>query len=156
MSTDYLFDPKRIAALRKSGFLDSQEKFSEIATQAAFKLEADICQINALTGEVQNTVACFPFTEYASLPVEDTGCQVPIATGETFVVDKTETHPITCSMVWTEWVKSYLGSPIFYQGEAVGTICVLRKEERGWTPEDVEVLESMAERIGKELESKPS
>lgn len=149
----YVYNTDRLEALRRSGFWDTHEDFGPLAMKAAMLLGADICQINAVQDVMQKTVAVYPFKEYADLAVKDSGCRVPVETREPFAVSEASKHPLTCTFVWVNEYPGYLGSPIFYEGEVLGSICLLYKVQKTWTIEEVETLNAVAAEISAALKA---
>lgn len=146
-----MFNPARLEALRESGLLDTQEDFAYLTYKTAKSLNAEICQINALQDKIQKTIAVFPFKEYAMLPVEDSGCIIPVRQKKSFAVDDSGKHPRTCTQAWTKEYPGYLGAPIIYNGHALGAICVLTTVPRKWTAEDIKKIEEAAAEVAAKL-----
>jgi len=80
----------------------------------------------------------------------DAFCRRVWHTGEPIVIPDTELDPRVTRVY--PGVRSYLGVPVRdRQGPVLGTLCVRGPEPRAWTPEDVELLEGLADAAAAEL-----
>lgn len=152
-----LDDPDRLQALQASGLLEKTitERLDHLAFAASRLLLADACQINALDDIHQRTVVGFPPGDWPVLPVELTGCVEVVLSGKPFVVDDAVEHPVTCTQPWAETFRGYMGAPVTYGGEIIGSICVLTSEPRNWKAYEVSALEGVARLVGMSLEDSP-
>lgn len=150
--------PERLAALERSGLLERSvdQRLSSLAYTATRLLDADACLINALDEHTQWTVSGWP---PGSLPqkmaVEVTGCQEVIASGQPLVIPNTDLHPSFCGLPWTKQFRAYIGVPICYEFQAIGSMCVLGETPREWTPYDLKGLEGLANLVVLSLETEP-
>jgi GAF domain-containing protein len=127
----------RLEALKQSGLLNktTDERLQHLAFTSCTLLNADACQINALDDQMQRTVTGYPPSPEVigdPIPVELTGCQEVVLLGEPLVIPDVKDHPIMCRLPWAETWKAYLGVPIHFDRQIVGSVCVLGKEPRGW------------------------
>lgn len=90
-------------------------------------------------------VASDPSDSLCLLPVEDGG---PVAIGDTRADDRAR----GLSAVRSGAAASYLGVPLRSDGHVVGSLCVFDTAERTWSPDDVRLLEQLAEPALAELE----
>lgn len=149
-----LDDPARLEALTRSGLLDRSivERLDHLAFAACRLLLADACQINALDGLLQHTVVGFPPSDWPDMPVEITGCREVVLGGKPFVVPDTLENEVACVFPWAETFRGYLGCPVMYDSQIVGSICVLSGEPRAWKSYEITALEGVARLAGMSLE----
>lgn len=150
-----LDDPARLEALTRSGLLhkDTVTRLDHLAFAACRLLLADVCLINALDGALQRTVVGYPpGDDWPPLPLELTGCREIVLSGKPFVVSDALSHPITCELPWAGSFRGYLGCPVVYDGEIIGSICVLSAAPRSWKPYEITALEGVARLAGMSLE----
>ena len=150
----------RLEALRQSGLLrkSASERLHHLAYTACSLLQADACQINALDDAMQRTVTGYPpNTEgWEDLPVELTGCQEVVLLGEPLVIPDVEQHPIMCRLPWAEHWQAYLGVPIRFDRQIIGSVCVLSREPREWRSYETTALEGIARLVCASLEEYPA
>ena len=60
------------------------------------------------------------------------------------VVPDSERHPVLCDMPWAQVWRGYLGCPITYDDQVIGSFCVLSQEPRTWTLTDNLTLTELA------------
>ncbi|WP_179218491.1 sensor domain-containing diguanylate cyclase [Saccharibacillus sp. O23] len=84
----------------------------------------------------------------ASLPFEQTYCKLVCAGGRTAtVIPDTQRDPLTAVLGITRQLgrSSFIGVPLCWSnGEAFGTICALDKRVRHFSPQEVDLFQSMA------------
>ena len=79
-------------------------------------------------------------------------CQYVVATDAVLVVDDSTTmalvkdHPATI-----DGVRAYLGVPVRYAGQCLGSFCVVDTKARDWTDEDLAILQDLANKAMAEL-----
>lgn len=149
-----LDDPERLHALKLSGLLErpTQQRLEHLAFSACRLLLADACLINALDGEVQRTVIGYPPGEWPDMPLEVTGCRQVVLSGRALIVKDAVEHPVTCQLPWAPTYRGYLGVPIWYDGQVIGSICVLSQEPREWRAYETTALEGVGRLAAMSLE----
>lgn len=154
MADRVLTDPVRLDALERSGLLrkSTEQRIEHLAFSACRLLLADACQINALGAETQHTVVGWPPGNYPDKRLEDTGCREPVVTRLPFIVDDAKTHPVTCTLPWVDEFRGYLGVPIFYDEQVLGSICVLSNSPRRWKSYEVSAIVGVARLVGMSLD----
>ena len=95
--------------------------------------------------------------ESRGTPVEWSFCAIAVASGEPFVVEDATTHPLTRDnpLVAHEGIRCYAGIPLVSsRGHALGTLCVIGKESRTFSDEELEALHALAERAVRRIEER--
>lgn len=139
-------DPIRLGALKSSGLLTKsvQQRVEHLAYAAVTLLRADAGQVNALDGEFQRTVIGWPPGVWPDLPVEQAACREPILTKAPLAISDTQLHPITCDLGWTARFRGYLGVPVMYGEQAIGSVCVFTDQPRAWKAYESQALVGVA------------
>lgn len=149
-------DPNRIDALHRSGLLrhDVQERLSSLCYSAVQLCRADASMINVQEGGLQQVAAVWPADAHPheKLPYRESGCREVLETEETVAVPDTTEHPILCTVPWTNRWRGYLGTPVSYEGQIIGSICVLTRAPRVWQPHDMITLQGLARLVGMVLD----
>lgn len=144
----HLDDAERLLALRTSGLLGKSmpERLSHLTFAAARLVMADVAQINALDEFTAYNISGWPpDAEYhLTRPVEDSGCRTVVMSGQALVVQDTLANPLTCERPWAGRMRGYLGVPVMFDHQAVGSLCVLTREPRAWKTYDITALEGIA------------
>lgn len=149
-----LRDPNRLAALERSGLLSRalDERLERLVTTAASVLNADASQLNVLTDTSQHRLSRWPPVTCTQVsPVSESGCRHVVEAGTTLVVPDTAEHPVLCVMPWARTWRSYLGTPIDYDSEPIGALCVLTRQPREWSRTDVMALEAVGRLVSHAL-----
>lgn len=145
----------RLEALSQSGLLkkSTAERLHHLAYTSVTLLRADACQINALDDKMQRTVTGYPPNPegWPDIPVELTGCQEVVLLGVPLVIPDVQDHPIMCALPWAESWQGYLGVPIVFDSQIIGSLCVLSKEPREWRPYETTALQGVARLIAASL-----
>ena len=118
-------------------------------------LNSDAAQLNVLSGNVQHTASEWPrvLRRTADMPLEETGCQVVLLADHPVAIPDTMEHPVLCHVPWSTMFRGYMGTLLRYQGENIGTICVLTVQPRNWTTQDKLTLEGIAQLATQALET---
>jgi GAF domain-containing protein len=141
----------RLRAVRDSGLLDGADRdrldsltrdaSNRLGTPMAFMSIVEDHRVffaggSGLTGEMAETRENTPEASY---------CQYVAALDDVLIVNDSTTdelvreHPAT-----TDGVRAYLGVPLRYRGQTLGSFCVVDVRTRDWTDEDLAVLEGLA------------
>lgn len=151
-----LDDPERLAALRQSGLLRHvvDERLKHLVYSAAILTQADAAQINVLDDTRQHHICEWPESDTPTPPddVSTAGCREVILQEMSLVVPDVWNHPVMCQMPWTKTWRGYLGTPICYHDQIIGSLCVLTRQPRTWSELDLRALEGVARLIGMALE----
>ncbi len=150
---DRITDPKRVAALRRAGLLDSppEAALDAIAASAAAQLGGRVGLVSLIDADrhviKSSTMAEHPFSPEREIDLSLSLCSHAVAAGAPLLLPDARAdarfggHPA----VQGGLVGAYAGVPIFLEdGQPVGTVCVVHDVARDWGPEQVAVLEKLA------------
>lgn len=113
-------------------------------------LRVPAAQVNVLDDQFQTSVGKWPSDLDRVKPVTQAVCQAVILANEPVVVENTLLHPAMCMtpLVTMVGVRAYLGVPIYYDDQVVGSFCVGDFEVRKWTHWDISGLQGLARLAG--------
>lgn len=145
--------PERLVALKESGLLrhDPAGRLDLLCETACTILRVPIAEVNTLDAEIQTSVGRWPpLTKRATKLVRDTGCREVIIAAAPVIVPNTLDHPTMCMIpaVTQEGAKAYLGVPVYFSGQIIGSFCVIDVEVREWSHWDVAGLQGLARLAG--------
>lgn len=151
-----LEDEARVRALHTSGLLTKsvQDRICHLAYTAAQLTRADIAQVNALDDNLQYHACQWPpeHSPVIERPLDASGCKEVVLSEKTIVIPDTRDHPVTCDMPWARAYPAYLGTPIRFRNEIIGSLCVLAGEPRLWSFQDVMAIEGVSHMLMLALE----
>jgi PAS domain S-box-containing protein len=158
--TNLLADPGRLAALRKTNLLDTatEEAFDRLARLAARLLGAPMALVTLVDKDRQFLKACLglpePWASARQLPLSHSLCQRLLVTGQPLVIGDARADPLARGnqAVLEFGVSAYLGIPLRFAGQVLGSLCVADRQPRGWTEDDVTVLADVAGLVMTEME----
>lgn len=144
--------PERLAALKASGLLrhGPQDRLDLLCETATMILRVPMSQVNVLDDKFQVSIGKWPPDDKRKARVQDTGCQEVILAQEPVIIPNTLLHPTVCMapFVTVAGCRAYLGVPIYFGGEVVGSFCAADKVVRDWTTWDVAGLQGLARLAG--------
>jgi GAF domain-containing protein len=148
-------DPKRLAALRKTGLLDTppDPSFDRHARLAAEVLNAPVALVSLIDEDRQFFKSAIGVEERET-PLSHSFCQHAIASREPLIVEDAREHPLLKHNPAVEELDSvaYAGVPLIdSNGYALGTLCVLDTHPRQWTKHQVELLGDLAASVVNEI-----
>ncbi|GLZ53434.1 GAF domain-containing SpoIIE family protein phosphatase [Actinomycetospora sp. NBRC 106378] len=88
------------------------------------------------------------------VPVGDSFCQFVVARGAEWIVDDVEAEPLLRDLPTTKELEaaSWAGFPVRGpDGEVVGSLCLVDRANRRWTPEHITLLRHIAEAASSEI-----
>jgi GAF domain-containing protein len=149
-----LDDRLRLQALNDSGLLrkDVTCRFDHLVFTAATLLRADVAELNVVTDEMQYTTAGWPPGGHDPRLIDDSGCRVVVEAQETVAIADVLMDPIMCEKSWAGEHRGYLGTPVMYRGQCIGTLCVLTYKTREWSHLDRRALEALADLASSSLD----
>jgi PAS domain S-box-containing protein len=155
-----LADAGRLAALQQTNLLDTatEEAFDRLARLAARLLAAPIALVTLVDADRLFLKACLglpePWASARQLPLSHSLCQRLLVTGQPLVIGEVGADPLARGnqAVAEFGVAAYLGIPLRFAGQVVGSLCVADRQPRGWTEEDVAVLADVAGLVLTEIE----
>ena len=149
-------DPERLAAVRRSGLVDTDREnlFDELTRIAAQVLRAPFAFLTAVDEHRSFWKSTYGIDDDTrSNAVGESFCQYVIERGDDLIVGDTTRDPATSdnpSNV-SMGVRAWAGSPVWLDGQVLGTFCVVDQTARTWTDEDRDLLRSLAEVASREI-----
>ncbi|WP_336492742.1 PAS domain-containing protein [Methylobacterium nigriterrae] len=154
-------DPRRLAALRGYGILDTppEPEFDDIAQMAAQACDAPMAHINFIDADRQWIKAAAGH-DAREMPLHFGFCTQTLAEDGILVLPNLEREPelATNPLVTGEpHLRFYAGVPLVTpDGWAIGTLCVLDREPRTLTAQQEFILKALARTVMAQLESRRS
>ena len=148
-----LHDVDRLHTVRGLLLLDAppKESFDRLTRLAAELLEAPIGLLTLVDRDRQFFVSSFglaePVRSERQTPLDYSLCQYAVTAGRPLVASDARRDPTlgTVLAVTELGVVAYAGVPLFIDGHAVGTLCVLDVRTRDWRPDEVGILQRLAD-----------
>ncbi|UUO03404.1 GAF domain-containing protein [Mycolicibacterium novocastrense] len=146
-------DPDRLAALRRTGLLDSPPEaiYDRITSAAADALDAPYALVSLVDADRQFFKSAVgqesAAPEDRQTPLERSVCQYAVANGAPLILEDARIDPIFKQhpAVQDGTVVAYLGIPLMDDaGNAVGTLCVYDTKPRLWSTGHLQVLSDLA------------
>jgi PAS domain S-box-containing protein len=158
--TSLLTDPGRLAALQQTNLLDTaaEEAFDRLARLAARLLDAPIALVTLVDTDRLFLKACLglpePWASARQLPLSHSLCQRLLVTGQPLVLGDVGADPLARGnrAIAEFGVAAYLGIPLRFGGQVLGSVCVADRQPRAWTDDDVAVLADVAGLVMTEIE----
>lgn len=155
---DPIVSPKRLAAVRKAGLLDTapEAEFDDLTRVAALVTGAPFAFATLVDDTRSFWKSCFGVLE-GSLrqnAVDESFCQYVVRSQAEFVVidaatdERTRSNPSVASMGVRAWAGFPLTSP---DGEVLGSFCLMDLKPREWSERDLEVLRTLAHAASREI-----
>jgi signal transduction histidine kinase/DNA-binding response OmpR family regulator len=155
-----LDDPKRLAALARSGLPDSGAEgvFDRVSRLAARLLGAPVALLSLVDERRQFFKSLVgldgPAANARQTPLSHSFCQHVVTSGAPLVVVDAPHDALVCEnpAVRDLGVKAYLGVPVRDpDGFVLGSFCVIDHHARAWTDDDIATLEDLASLVMTEL-----
>ena len=145
-------NPVRLAAIRKTGLLDSppEEAFDRFTRLAARMALAPIAMVSLMDERRQffKSALGLPaqILRARGTPLSQSFCQHLVALREPLVIVDTREHRmVRDSPLIQEGAIAYLGVPLALPGgEVLGSLCVIDVEPRDWADEEIASLQELA------------
>ena len=151
----------RLEGLRGDGTADAvvDTRFRRLSRLAASLLEAPTAFVSLVDEQGRFFSGARALTssvrQRRALPISETLCQHVALAGEMLVIPDTSNHPVTRAhpALASDDVGAYLGVPILdpSSGEVLGTLCVMDRRTRAWTPAQITILEEIAAAAASEI-----
>jgi GAF domain-containing protein len=142
-------EPERLAALWSTGLLDTPpaDAFDRITLSVAELLHVPIAVISLVDEKRQWFLSRFGL-EVTETPRDVSFCGHAVASRQELRVDDTWKDPRFSDnplVTGEPYIRAYLGVPVFDDaGHALGTLCVLDRRARRFTPEERQILQRYA------------
>ncbi len=151
-------DPARIAALERSGLLESgpEDPFDRLAELAAEIIGAPWACITLVDAERYTFKSAVGLPEGATEPglVEQSFCRYVVGLGRPLIVDDARNDPRTSDNPAIELlgVAAWAGYPIEdASGAVLGTFCAVDTSPRAWSDLDNRVIATLARAVSTEI-----
>ncbi len=150
---------RRLSALRATGLLDSppEESFDRLTRLARIMLDAPLSRVS-LIDERRQFVKSSSGLENVLPPSPDSPlsyslCRYVVAAREPLVIDDAaaDARVCACLAVSEMGAGAYLGFPIRFGGEVLGSFCVIDLKPRHWTPREISVVRDLAAVVESEI-----
>ena len=157
----HLHDRSRLLSLADTGLMDSPERdalsrYARIATRA---LEATVSLVSLVDEKRQFFAASHglqaPWKERRETPLSHSFCQHVVNQRDAFIVEDARGDERVCSNLAIEDlnVAAYAGVPLRdASGAVLGSFCVIDENPREWTPNELKLLQLLAEEVAEEVE----
>ena len=156
-----LTDPARLAALEKTGLLDSvpEESFDHITWLATRLLEAPAAVISLVTGDRQFFKSAVgvrePWAALRGTPLSHSICKHVVVSGAPVVIGDARRDALVRDSPALDdlGIVAFLGVPLTAPGgHVLGGVCVIDSAPRVWTDEQLDALCRLAEMARAEIE----
>lgn len=144
--------PERLAALRRTGLLDTlpEASFDRVTRLVARLLDVPVALVSLVDADRQFFKSCVGLdgtraTERET-PLSHSFCQYVVIREEALFVEDAREHPLVRDnpAVAEYGVLAYAGFPLTNGGEVIGTLCAVDTRPRHWTEEEIGLLEDLA------------
>ncbi len=143
----------RLQAIRDLALPDSGHGLDSWARQASELLDAPVAAVSLIDDEWQvlASVAGVEVPPGAAWPAKQSICQRVITAGEPLGFDLRPTPELVPEIVAALGLASYLGVPVRWREEVVGTLCVLDDRPREWSARELSALRAVGEAVEAQL-----
>ena len=150
----------RLAVLQGTGLLDSpnEPEFDRVTRLAARLLRAPIAAVTLVDDDRQYFKSLVgvpePFASCRETPRSEAVCRRVVTTGKPLIVGDARHDPILShdAGALAMGIVAYLGVPLATrEGHALGSLCVVDREPRTWSEDDLATLEDLAAMIMTEI-----
>jgi GAF domain-containing protein len=156
-------DERRLAALRRTGLLDSAPEpgFDRLTRLASRLLDAPVSLVSLVDRDRQFFKSCVglpaPWSDRRETLLSHSVCQHVVASRRPLVVGDLREHPeLRDSLAVPDLgVIAYLGIPLVTsEGAALGSLCVIDHRPRDWSEDDVAVVRELAAVVVEAIEER--
>ena len=154
-------DPERVAALHATALLDTpaEEAFDRLTRLAARLLGAPVALVTLVDADRQFFKSGVglpePWASVRETPLSHSICQNVVALRAPLVIPDARDHPLVRDNVAVRdlGVSAYAGIPLATgDGHMLGSFCVIDREPRRWTSEELATLADLAAAAVTEIE----
>jgi GAF domain-containing protein len=154
-----LDDPERLAAMERLDVLDAKPDagFDRYTALAAEMLDAPIALVSLVDSRRQLFLSNHsdgPLAPYEETPLSHSFCQHAVRANAPLVIGDAREDPLVSQNPAIEdfGIVAYAGAPIMTpDAQALGTLCVMDRKPREWTPHQVEMLSDLAAAVASEI-----
>lgn len=160
-----LRDPERLAAVRRVGALKdgNDPALDRLTNMARTVVDAPVALITLIDADHQVFLSCpgldEPWATRGQTPLSHAICIEAIAYREPLVLGDVRRNDQLCkNQAVTELdVVAYLGIPLITdRGHVLGALCAIDHEPRDWSPEQVELVQTLARAVMDHIELEAS
>ncbi|HYW11138.1 MAG TPA: GAF domain-containing protein, partial [Longimicrobium sp.] len=145
-------DPGRLAALRRSGLLDTppEESFDRLTRLASRFFGVPVALVCFVDRERQFVKSAAglrePWASRLEMPLEYSYCQHALGSAEPLVIQDARMHPLVrhSPAIAETGAIAYAGVPLTSEGQVLGTLCVVDDRPRAWSDAEIETLRDLA------------
>lgn len=157
---DVLGDPARLAALERSGLLDSpqEETFDRLTRMASRLLRAPIAVMSVVTADREFIKSQHglvgALADQRQVPAESSWSQFVVRAGAALMVSDAGQHPVLAEHPALQefGAVACAGVPLDdAAGYRLGSFCVMSTEPRAWSEDEISVLQELADLVMAEL-----
>lgn len=143
----------RLEVLRKTSLLDSsaEEAFDRLTRLACHALNVPVSLVSLVDDRRQffksQTGLKQPWCDLRETPLSHSFCKHVVISGEPFIINDSRTvEMVMKNMAVKELsVIAYLGIPLrLNSGVILGSLCAIDDKPKEWTPDDIEILSTLA------------
>jgi PAS domain S-box-containing protein len=151
-----LTSPSRLAALHKTGLLDTPEDerfdgFTRLAAQILGIPTVVISLVDAERQYFKSVVSSIGALQRGWNPLNTTFCQEVVASGEAFIAADTEKEPLAAGRQVR--ARTYAGVPLVNDdGQVLGTLSAMDYQPRLWSARDIDTLTALASAVMSEIQ----
>lgn len=147
-----LDSPTRLSALRASGLLDrtQDERLKHLVEVCTYLLGTTGSELNVITEHHQVFIATWPHFCPDRVDLTQSACQLVVRDAAPVAISDATRHPLLSQfkIVADGRFRSYLGVPVYHQGEAIGSLCTLDDKPRKWGAFEINSLRGLARLAG--------
>jgi len=158
-SPAFLADPSRLAALRRTGLLDThpQENYDRLTRLASTILDVPVALVMLLDEHRQFFKSQIGLPETSELhesPVAHGFCPYVVKSGSPLIIKDARKLAAYRDnpAVRKSGVVSYVGVPLVSEGHNIGTFCVLDTRPRTWSRKQIAIINTLAASVTTEIE----
>lgn len=151
--------PRRLRAVRDSGLLDSPAEpgFDSLTATAARLLGAAACFISIVDErrDFYKSQSGFPEPLATAREMEGaTFCHFTLDRDDVLAIEDTHSDPKWRAVPTVDslGVRAYAGVPLQWDGQNIGSFCVIDVVPRAWTPDELETIRQLAASAARELD----
>jgi hypothetical protein len=152
-----LDDPKRLSHFRGTLIAEVPDPVLEACVaEAALVAQAPSAILTFVMGRVQYFRASIGLAPELTMSRAtsrcDSFCQFIVREEKPFIVRDAVTDPrVPKTLVEVFHIGAYLGVPVYLDGDVLGSLCVIDGKPRDWTPEILDGLTALGERVSQRL-----
>ena len=154
-----LAEPARLAALARAGLLDTaaEPSFDRLTRLAGRVLGVPVALVSLVDADRQffksHVGLPEPWAGRRETPLTHSFCQHVVASGEPLAIMDARLDPRVASNLAIPdiGVIAYLGIPIRYDDQVIGSFCAIDDKPRAWSPGDIETMGGLAESVVSEI-----